>query len=86
MKTNLIYLIVFPGSGKLTIAKELCKIIDAVIVDNKLFNKIIFDIATLRNTYVPDDLWKKILIVRKDLLAILAVCYEKSKHYYLQMS
>lgn len=81
MKTTLIYLIGFPGSGKLTIAKELCKIIDAVIVDNNLFNNIIFDIADLRDADVPDNLWKNILIVRKDLLAILAVCYEKSKHY-----
>lgn len=81
MKTTLIYLIGFPGSGKLTITKELCKIIDAVRVDNNLFNNIIFDIATLRNTDVPDDLWNNILTVRKGLLAILAVCYEKSKHY-----
>ncbi|MBD0391190.1 AAA family ATPase [Wolbachia endosymbiont of Pentalonia nigronervosa] len=81
MKTKLIYLIGFPGSGKLTIAEELCKIIDAVIVDNNLFNNIIFDIADPCTTDVPDDLWEKILIVRKDLLAILAVCYKKSKHY-----
>ncbi|MHC3897692.1 UNVERIFIED_CONTAM: hypothetical protein LBW93_02045 [Wolbachia endosymbiont of Nasonia longicornis] len=32
----IIYLIGFPGSGKLTIAKELCNIIDGVIVDNNL--------------------------------------------------
>ncbi|WP_425386112.1 AAA family ATPase [Wolbachia endosymbiont (group A) of Barypeithes pellucidus] len=71
----------FPGSGKSTTAKELCKIIDAVIVSNNLFNNIIFDIVKLQNAEVPDDLWEKIFAVRENILAILEKYYVKSKHY-----
>ncbi len=81
MGKTLIYLIGFPGSGKFTTAKELCKIIGAVIVSNNLFNNIIFDIVKLQNAEVPDDLWEKIFAVRKNVLAILEKHYVKSKHY-----
>ncbi|WP_246168495.1 AAA family ATPase [Wolbachia endosymbiont of Ctenocephalides felis wCfeT] len=36
MSKALIYLIGFPGSGKSTTARELCKSIDAVVVSNNL--------------------------------------------------
>lgn len=81
MGKTLIYLIGFPGSGKFTTAKELCKIIDGVIVSNNLFNNIIFDIVKLQNAEVPDDLWEKIFAVRENMLAILEKHYIKSKHY-----
>ncbi|MFP3019930.1 MAG: AAA family ATPase [Wolbachia sp.] len=81
MGKTLIYLIGFPGSGKFTTAKELCKIIDAVIVSNNLFNNIIFDIVKLQNAEVPDELWEKIFAVRENVLAILEKHYIKSKHY-----
>lgn len=81
MGKTLIYLIGFPGSGKFTIAKELCKIIDAVIASNNLFNNIIFDIVKLQDAEVPDELWEKIFAVRKNVLAILEKHYIKSKHY-----
>ncbi|NEV49249.1 hypothetical protein EUZ93_01860 [Wolbachia pipientis] len=75
MGKTLIYLIGFPGSGKFTTVKELCKIISAVIVSNNLFNNIIFDIVKLQDAEVPDDLWEKIFAVRENMLAIL------EKHY-----
>ncbi len=81
MGKTLIYLIGFPGSGKLATAKELCKIIDGVIVSNNLFNNIIFDIVKLQDAEVPDDLWEKIFAVRENMLAILEKHYIKSKHY-----
>lgn len=81
MGKTLIYLIGFPGSGKFTTAKELCKIIDAVIVSNNLFNSIIFDIVKLRNAEVTGDLWEKIFAVRENMLAMLEKYYIKSKHY-----
>ncbi len=81
MDKTLIYLIGFPGSSKFTTAKELCKIIDAVIVSNNLFNNIIFDIVKLQDAEVPDELWEKIFAVRENILAILEKHYIKSKHY-----
>ncbi|MGL9726324.1 MAG: hypothetical protein ACR5KV_07060 [Wolbachia sp.] len=56
MCKTLIYLISFPDSGKFTTAKELHKIIDAVIISNNLFNNIILDVVKLQNTEVPNDL------------------------------
>lgn len=81
MSKTLIYLIGFPGSGKLTTAKELCKIIDAVIISNNLFNNIILNIINLRNSEVSDELWESIFLVRENMLAILEKHHIKSKHY-----
>ncbi|MDR2831921.1 MAG: hypothetical protein LBV62_03335 [Rickettsiales bacterium] len=81
MGKTLIYLISFPGSGRLTTAKELCKIIDAVIVSNNLFNNIIFKIVKLRNAEVTGELWEKIFAVRENMLLILEKHYIESKHY-----
>lgn len=81
MGKTLIYLIGFPSSGKLTTAKELCKIIDAVIVSNNLFNNIIFKIVKLRNAEVTSELWEKIFAVRENMLSMLEKHYIESKHY-----
>ncbi|NSM56453.1 ATP-binding protein [Wolbachia endosymbiont of Atemnus politus] len=81
MSRTLIYLIGFPGSGKLTTAKELCKIVDAVIVSNNLFNNIILGVVKLTNNKVINDLWEKIFAVRENMLAILGKYHIKSKHY-----
>ncbi|XMA29634.1 hypothetical protein O1Q06_07540 [Wolbachia endosymbiont of Tetranychus urticae] len=67
----IIYLIGFPGSCKLTIAKELCNIIDGVIVDNNLFDNIIFDMIDFRNAEVTSEIWEKIFVIRENMLAIL---------------
>ncbi len=77
----IIYLIGFPGSGKLTIAKELCNIIDGVIVDNNLFNNIIFDMIDFRNAEVTSEIWEKIFVIRENMLAILEKYHIESKHY-----
>ncbi|WCR57663.1 DEAD/DEAH box helicase family protein [Wolbachia endosymbiont of Ctenocephalides felis wCfeJ] len=81
MSKTLIYLIGFLGSGKLTTAKELCKIIDAVIVSNNLFNNSILRVVKLPNAKVPDDLWEKIFVVRENMLAILEKHHIRSQHY-----
>lgn len=77
----IIYLIGFPGSGKLTIAKELCNIIDGVIVDNNLFNNIIFDMIDFRNAEVTSEIWEEIFVIRENMLAILEKYHIESKHY-----
>jgi broad-specificity NMP kinase len=81
MNKALIYLIGFPGSGKSTTAKEISKIIDAVIVSNNFINNIIFNVINLQNAKVPDDLWESIFLIRKNMLAILEKHHIKSKHY-----
>lgn len=42
MKNTIIYLLGFPGTGKYTIAKEICKQADFKLVDNHLINNPLF--------------------------------------------
>ncbi|WCR53236.1 MAG: Shikimate kinase [Wolbachia endosymbiont of Ctenocephalides orientis wCori] len=77
-----IYLIGFPGSGKSTIAKALCKDMNAVIVSNNLFNNIIFNVIKLPNAEVPDELWKSISVVRENMLAILEEHHIESNYIF----
>lgn len=77
----IICLIGFPGNGKLTTAKELCNIIDGVIVDNNLFNNIIFDMIDFKNAEVTSEIWEEIFVIRENMLAILKKYHIESKHY-----
>lgn len=45
MKNTIIYLIGFPRAGKLTIAKEIAKSIDAKIVHSHRINNVLFDLV-----------------------------------------
>ncbi|MDN5247728.1 MAG: AAA family ATPase [Wolbachia endosymbiont of Tyrophagus putrescentiae] len=81
MSNCIIYLIGFSGSGKFTIAKELCKAIYAVQVSNTVFNDLIFNFVNLQNSIVPDDVWEQIFEVRKNVVRVLEKYYIKSKHY-----
>lgn len=71
-KNTFIYLIGFPGSGKLTIAKELQKIIPSILVDNHLINNVVFSlIDTDGKTKLPMQVWDHTLAVRKIALATI---------------
>ncbi|WP_246228187.1 ATP-binding protein [Wolbachia endosymbiont of Litomosoides brasiliensis] len=82
MSKTLIHLIGFPGSGKLTTAKELCKVIDAAIVSNNLFNNIILKIVKLRNAEVTVTYGKNFCSQRKYASNIRAVLH-KIKALYI---
>lgn len=59
MKNTIVYLIGFPGTGKLTIAKELCAVEDGLrLVDNHLINNPIFSLIELDGeTTLPQAVW-----------------------------
>ncbi|WP_405196972.1 hypothetical protein [Wolbachia endosymbiont (group B) of Erebia ligea] len=52
-----------------------------MIVDNNLFNNIIFDMIDFRNAEVTSEIWEKIFVIRENMLAILEKYHIESKHY-----
>lgn len=62
----MVYLIGFPGVGKLTVAKELAAKMNARIIDNHLINNPIFQLITIdHNTQIPQAVWYKIAEIRE---------------------
>ncbi|RDD35457.1 hypothetical protein Wcon_00360 [Wolbachia endosymbiont of Cylisticus convexus] len=59
----------------------MCNIIDGVIVENNLFNNIIFDMIDFRNAEVTSEIWEKIFVIRENMLAILEK-YHKALYIY----
>lgn len=69
-----IYIIGFPGSGKLSISMELSKALDALIMDNSMFNNIAFNLVDselFTKREVPQELWDKIFEIRAVTLKII---------------
>ena len=66
MQNTVIYLIGFPGVGKLTVAKQLSTRINARIVDNQLINNPIFQLITIDDTApIPEMAWVRIGQIRE---------------------
>ncbi len=59
MKNTIIYLIGFPGSGKYTIAKEICRLAPNIrLVDSHLINNPLFSLIPLDGkTKIPRRVW-----------------------------
>lgn len=58
MKNTIIYLVGHAGTGKYTIAKELCKKIDAKLIDNHYVNNPVFNLLEMdRDTELPERVW-----------------------------
>ncbi len=69
MHNTIIYIIGFVGTGKYTVAKEICKIIDAKLIDNHYINNPIFNlIETDGSTPLPDIVWEQTGEIRKIIL------------------
>lgn len=69
MKNTIIYLLGFPGTGKLTVAKEICKAADVKLVDNHLINNPIFSLIHHDGkTPLPPEVWQNTGKVRTVVL------------------
>lgn len=64
MKNKLVYLISFPGVGKLTIAKEICKNENYVLQDNHKTINLLFPFLDLSKG-IPENTWTDVLSIRK---------------------
>lgn len=70
MKSTIIHLIGFPGTGKYTIAKEICAADESFkLVDNHLINIPLFSlIRTDGITFLPSRIWKNVELVWQAVL------------------
>jgi hypothetical protein len=65
MHSTIVYLIGYPGVGKLTIAKALCELTGARLVDNHMANNPIFSIIGVDGgTRIPEAAWDRVKAVR----------------------
>jgi hypothetical protein len=69
----IVCLLGFPGTGKLTIARALSRLIDATIVDNHWINDPILRLIKKTDTQpVPDAVWSQTAKVRSAVLETIA--------------
>lgn len=80
MKNTIIYLIGFPGVGKLTIAKEICKRENFVLVDNHLISNPILSIFPAEKFYEGTPYRTRI---RNIVLEAIAKLGDKDTNYML---
>jgi predicted kinase len=73
MKNTMIYLIGYPGVGKLTVARELCARTGARLLDNHLVNNVVFSLLERDgSTPIPAPAWDEIKHIRDAALRIVA--------------
>jgi AAA domain len=76
IKNVVVYLVGFPGTGKLTIGRELAPLLDAKVVDNHWINNPIFGLLESDGTTkYPDVVWDRVGEVRRavhDTIATLS--------------
>lgn len=73
MKNTIIYLLGFPGTGKLTIAKEIAKSIDAKIIHSHRINNVLFDLVGADGINpLPSGIWDKLDQIRGVVLETIA--------------
>jgi hypothetical protein len=80
MHNTIVYLIGYPGVGKLTIAKAVCERTGAKLVDNHMANNPIFSIMGADGlTSIPEAAWDRVKAIRDVLFdAILHVAPKAS--------
>ena len=73
LKNVIVYLVGFPGTGKLTVARELAALLKARVVDNHWINNPILGlIESDRVTPFPEGVWDQIAKVRQAVLDTIA--------------
>lgn len=84
MQNTLIHLIGFPGTGKYTIAQELCAQSEALLVDNHLINNPIFSLTYKdRTARPPKEVWDNIEKIRDIVLdSITSICPPKESFVF----
>lgn len=73
MENTIVYLIGYPGVGKLTVARALCAATGARLMDNHLVNNVAFSlIETDGVTPIAEPIWAEIKAIRDAALRIVA--------------
>ncbi len=84
MQNTIIYLIGHAGTGKYTIAKELCKHIDAKLVDNHYINNPVFNLLEMTDEELPEKVWD--LTDRVKSIIFETIAELSPKHYNFIMT
>ena len=72
MQNTIIYLIGFAGTGKYTIAKQICRLTYARLVDNHLINNPVFSLIRADGkTPLPESVWEKTWAIRHIVLDVI---------------
>jgi len=72
MQNTIIYLIGFAGTGKYTIAKEICALSCARLVDNHLINNPVLSLIHADGMApLPESVWDKIRAIRQVVLEVI---------------
>ena len=72
MQNTIIYLIGFAGTGKYTIAKEICRLTNARLVDNHLINNPVFSLIRADGKKpLPESVWEKTWAIRHIVLDVI---------------
>lgn len=80
----IIYLIGHPGVGKLTVARALCALSGAMLVDNHLINNVIFSVVRADGaTPLPPDTWKLTERVREAAFEAIETLAPPQQNYVL---
>jgi hypothetical protein len=84
LKNVMVYLVGFPGTGKLTVARELALILKARVVDNQWINNPIFGLLDSdRVTPFPIGVWDQITKVRQAVLETIATLSAPDANFIL---
>ena len=84
LTNSIVYLIGFPGSGKLTISKVLNKMFPSIIVDNHMSANVVFSlIDTDGVTKLPDIVWDNISKIREIMFDTMVNCAKPDKNFIL---
>jgi hypothetical protein len=82
VQNTFIYLVGFPGAGKLTIARSLMKLIPTILVDNHYVNNVIFSlIDTDGKTKLPQTVWKNVARVRDAVFDTIAYLSKPNRNF-----
>jgi len=83
MENTIIYLMGFPGTGKLTIAKEICAQADMRLVDNHLICNPVFSvIENDGKSPLPECVWSNVAKIR-DVVFDTLVGLSPAKHNFI---
>lgn len=84
IKNTLIYLIGFPATGKLTIAKSIVRKAGATLIDNHLINNPIFQIVRKSGgEAIPDAAWGKADEIRKIVFDTMVELAAREQNFVL---
>lgn len=84
LKNVIVYLVGFPGVGKLTVARGLAQLLKAKIVDNHWINNPIFGlIHNDRITPLPIGVWDQVAKVRQAVLETIATLSAPEANFIL---